>query len=90
MVYPFGGNKQIEVLTGSGSAIRILYNKSDLGLMGSLGQVVDRIYTPLSILNPTPTNTPTITITPVPSKTTRPSSTPTRTNTPRFSPTPTL
>jgi cytoskeleton protein RodZ len=86
-VYPFGGNNQIEVLTGSGSAIRILYNQSDLGLMGSLGQVVDRIYTSTSILNPTPTNTPTVTISPIPSKTVKASSTPTPSKTPAYTPT---
>lgn len=81
--YPFDGNTQIEVLTGNGAAVRIFYNQNEMGPMGSLGEVVNRIYTANAILNPTPTFTPTITETAVPSSTPRPSITP------RFSPTPT-
>ena len=74
--YLFNGNEQIEVLTGDGLAISILFNQSNLGAMGRFGEVVDRIYTAKAILNPTPTFTLT------------PSITPTPTLTPRFSPTP--
>lgn len=70
-VYPFDGNSQIEVLTGNGAAISVLFNKSDLGPMGSIGEVVNRIYTTNAILNPTATSTPTATITPIPSATPR-------------------
>jgi hypothetical protein len=80
--YPFEGNDQIEVLTGNGAAVSILFNQSDLGPMGSVGEVVDRIYTARTILNPTATFTLTPTITSVPSKTPLPSPTP------RFSSTP--
>jgi cytoskeleton protein RodZ len=79
--YPFDGNTQIEVLTGNGAAISILFNQSDLGQMGRIGEVVDRIYTTNAILNPTatitpsPTTTPTPTVTPRPSPTLRPGST---------------
>ena len=73
--YPYDGDKQIEVLTGNGAAVSILYNESDLGAMGSLGEVVNHIYTADSILNPTPTFTPSPTITPKPSATPRPSPT---------------
>lgn len=80
--YPYDGNSQIEVLTGNARAISILYNQNNLGPMGDVGQVVDRIYTANAILNPTatfpptPSTTPTPTITPRPSATLRPSSTP--------------
>jgi cytoskeleton protein RodZ len=80
--YPFDGNSQVEVLTGNGAAVSILFNQSDLGPMGTFGEVVDRIYTANAILNPTATQTPTATITPIPSATPRqsptlrPSSTP--------------
>ena len=74
--YPFDGNSQIEILTGNGAAVSILYNQSNLGPMGRIGEVVDRIYTANAILNPTATVTPTPTITPTP------------TMTPRYSPTP--
>jgi cytoskeleton protein RodZ len=86
--YPYDANQQIEVLTGDGSAINILYNQSDLGLMGLFGEVVDRIYTANAILNPTPTFTSTPSITPLPSATLRPSLTPRTTATPRASATP--
>ncbi len=87
--YSFDGNNQIEVLTGNGAAVDILYNQSNLGAMGTWGEVVDHIYTANSILNPTPTFTPSPTITPIPSKTPKPSATPRPSFTPRFSPTPT-
>jgi cytoskeletal protein RodZ len=87
--YPYDGNTQIEVLTGNGAAISILYNQGDLGPMGSFGEVVDRIYTANTILSPTATSTPSPTITPKPSITPRPSPTLRPSITPRRSPTPT-
>jgi cytoskeleton protein RodZ len=93
--YSFDGITQIEVLTGNGRAISILYNQNDLGPMGNIGEVVDRIYTTTVILNPTATFTPTPTITPTPTATIkptitlRPSNTPRPSTTPRPSPTPT-
>ena len=84
--YPFDGNNQIEILTGDGAAISILFNQSDLGPMGNFGQVVDRIYTANAILNPTATFTPSPTITPLHSLTPTPTLTPT--TTPRTSSTP--
>ncbi len=76
--YSFSGNNQIEVLTGNGAGISVLYNQGNLGAMGRFGEVVDRIYTANAILNPTATttSTPTITLTP--------------TITPQESPTPSL
>ena len=81
--YPFGGNTQIEVLTGNGGAVSILFNQSDLGPMGNPGEVVNRIYTSTTILNPTATYTPTPTITPVPSITPLSSPTPRASTTPQ-------
>jgi cytoskeleton protein RodZ len=92
--YPYDGNNQIEVLTGNGRAISILYNQNNLGPMGDVGQVVDHIYTTNAILNPTatftptPSITPTPTITPRPTITLRPSITPRPSITTRPSPTP--
>ena len=64
--YPFEAENQIEVLIGSGAAIRIVYNGRDLGLMGTFGQVVNNIYLASEIVTPTglPTMTPTVTPTP--------------------------
>jgi cytoskeleton protein RodZ len=81
--YPFDGNNQIEVLTGNGAAVSILFNQSDLGPMGASGEVVDRIYTANAILSPTATFTPTPTISPTPSLTPRQSATPRPSNTPQ-------
>jgi cytoskeleton protein RodZ len=81
--YSFDGESQIEILTGNGAAVSILFNQSDLGPMGSFGEVVNRIYTANAILNPTATFTPTPTISPIPSLTPRPSPTPLSTSIPQ-------
>ncbi|MCG2785981.1 MAG: DUF4115 domain-containing protein [Anaerolineae bacterium] len=74
----FDGRERIEVLTGNGSAIQVIYNQFDFGQMGNPGEVVNRIYTLDGIQTPTPT------VSPTPSNTPRiqPSATPTLTSTP--------
>jgi cytoskeleton protein RodZ len=57
--YPFIGDNQVEVLTGNGAALQVFYNGADQGVLGELGEVVDLIYTPQGILEPTATLTPT-------------------------------
>ena len=84
--YSFSGNTQIEVLTGNGAGVSILFNQGNLGPMGRFGEVVDRIYTANAILIPTATTTPTGTITPTPTITPRESPTPTLTKTPLLPP----
>lgn len=80
--YPFGGQERIEVLTGNAAALQIFYNQQDLGVLGSMGEVADLIFTaggiqtPTPTVTPTPTASPSPTITPRPSPTTRPSATP--------------
>jgi transcriptional regulator with XRE-family HTH domain len=80
--YPFDGSERIEVLTGDGSAVQIIYNQTNLGVMGTFGEVVDLIYTLKDVLKPTPT--------PLPTPTDTPRVTPTATGspTPRYTPTP--
>jgi cytoskeleton protein RodZ len=80
--YPFEAESQIEVLVGSGAAIRTVYNGRDLGLMGTFGQVVNNIYMGTEIITPTalPSTTPTITLTPT--NTLAPTATPQVTSTP--------
>lgn len=79
----FQAENQVVVLTGDGSALRITYNGQDLGLMGGVGEVVNRVYlitgvaTPTATVPPTATNTPLVTSTPT--FTTTPSATPTAT-----------
>lgn len=70
----FEADNQVEVLTGNGSALRITYNGTDLGLMGGPGEVVSRVYLVSGVATPTATVTPTITNTPL--------TTPTPTDTP--------
>src|SRR5258706_1721690 len=59
----FQGAGRIEVLTGSGSAVQVLFNQQGLGVMGNFGEVVDRIYTVNGVETPTPTSSPTVTAT---------------------------
>ena len=91
--YPFEAVDQVEVLVGSGAAIRIIYNGRDLGLLGSFGQVVSNIYRAEEIITPTGMPSATASITPtttntVPASATLPVSatvgtgTPVPTNTP--------
>jgi hypothetical protein len=86
--YPFDAEEQIEVLVGSGAAIRVVYNGQDLGFLGTFGQVVSTIYRADEIITPTalpsaiPTNTLTPTATLTPSRTPVPSNTSNSTNTP--------
>lgn len=86
--YLFEAEEQVEVLVGSGGAVRIAYNGRDLGLMGTFGQIVSNIYRANEIVTPTalPSATPTNTVPPSP--TVRPSNTPVSSNTPVPSNTP--
>jgi hypothetical protein len=80
--YPFEAEEQIEVLVGSGAAIRIVYNGQDLGLLGGLGQVVSNIYRANEVITPTAQPTPTATITVPATSTVPPTLTPVPSNTP--------
>jgi cytoskeletal protein RodZ len=86
--YPYEAENQIEVLVGSGAAIRIVYNGRDLGLMGTFGQVVNNIYLGTEIITPTALPTTTATITLTPTKTSVPTATSKFTSTPAPSATP--
>jgi cytoskeleton protein RodZ len=83
--YPFEAENQIEVLVGSGAAIRVVYNGRDLGLMGTFGQVVNNIYLDAEILTPTALPTATGTVAPTPTNTALPTATPRLTATPALS-----
>jgi len=86
--FPFNGNNQVEILTGNGAALQIVYNQTDLGVLGVFGEVIDRIYTQNAIVEPTASITPSPTITPTPTRTPRLTSTPLPTRTPFYSTTP--
>ena len=85
--YPYQAENQIEVLVGSGAAIRTVYNGRDLGLMGTFGQVVNNIYlseeiiTPTALPSPTVTSTVPVTSTVQPTSTLGPTATPVPSNT---------
>lgn len=65
-VYVFSGSKLVEILTGSGAALQVFYNQQDLGLLGILGEVVNRTFTPAGVENPTPSPTPPVPPAPTP------------------------
>ena len=79
--YPYQAETRIEVLVGSGAAIRTVYNGRDLGLMGTFGQVVNNIYLSEEIITPTSLPSPTITSTLPVTSTVSPTSTVTPTST---------
>jgi hypothetical protein len=75
--YPYEAEGQIEVLVGSGAAIRIVYNGRDLGLLGTFGQVVGNIYLADGIITPTALPTAVSIRTLTPTATVSPTTTPT-------------
>ncbi len=70
--YLFAGDENIEILTGSGSALQVIYNEQDLGTLGDYGQVVDFVITVDGVQTPTPTITFTPTLEPTPTVTPTP------------------
>jgi cytoskeleton protein RodZ len=70
--YTFAGSERIELLTGDGSSIKVYFNQEDLGQIGAVGEVVERIFTISGVETPTPafpstsTPIPTSTVTPTP------------------------
>jgi cytoskeletal protein RodZ len=76
----FGGELNIEVLTGNAGGVEIIFNQRELGVMGLHGEVVSRIFTSEGIATPTPTISPTPTpsdtpeVTPTPTETAQPES----------------
>ncbi len=82
--YTYSGNTAIVLLTGDASALEVYYNQKDLGILGSLSQVMNiqytaKGYTDLGALNtatPAPTSLPTLT----PQPTAKPTLTPTLMN----------
>jgi len=86
--YPFDAADQIEVLVGSGAALRVTYNQRDMGLLGGFGEVVNLIYRADGMVTPTPTIGPSPTVTPTPTATFTPTMTPSSTRTPTSTPTP--
>jgi hypothetical protein len=55
----FVGNSAVELWTGNGLGTRVVFNGQDQGTLGSLGEVVIRIWTLGGMITPTPTATAT-------------------------------
>ncbi|HJS28452.1 MAG TPA: RodZ domain-containing protein [Anaerolineales bacterium] len=60
---PFSGEETVEILTGNGLALEVVYNQTNIGRLGFFGEVVHRVFMAEGIFTPTPTNT----FTPTPS-----------------------
>jgi cytoskeleton protein RodZ len=84
--YSFSANRQIDLLTGNGAGLQVVFNQQDLGTLGSFGEIVERIFS----LEGVQTVTPSVphTNTPPPTSPSTPSPTPTQTVVPH-TPTPT-
>jgi cytoskeleton protein RodZ len=57
--YPFSAKDQIELTTGNAAALQVFYNQEDLGILGTLGQVVRLVFVPGGMTTPTPAATAT-------------------------------
>lgn len=89
--YLFTGNKRIELITGNAAALQVIYNQTDLGVLGASGEVVDLIFSLTEYGTPTLTPSITPSATKPPTRTLKPSNTypPTRTPRPSSTPNPT-
>lgn len=74
--YPFTGRDRIELLTGDGSALQVVFNQQNLGTLGQTGEVVNLIFNKDGAMTPTTQFTPTPTITIRPTNTIRPTAVP--------------
>lgn len=72
--YPFAGKVRIVILTGNGAGLQVLFNQQDLGTLGFLGEVVERIFTLQGMQTPTPSVSLTPTL--APTSTSTPEGTP--------------
>ena len=66
--YPFAGEERVELVTGNGAGLQVIFNQQNLGLLGLFGEVVQRVFTVQGVILPTPvippTSTPSPTATP--------------------------
>jgi cytoskeletal protein RodZ len=81
----YEAEEQIQILTGNAAALRVTYNGRDLGLLGNVGEVVNRVFTISGIVTPTATIPPTPTNTLPVTSTLTPTATPTITPEPETS-----
>lgn len=70
-IYGFSGDEYVEITTGNGAGLQVLYNDLDLGTLGSFGEVINFVITVNGVQTPTPTTT----FTPTPTETNTPEGT---------------
>jgi cytoskeletal protein RodZ len=77
-VYQFSGTKTIELITGNAAALQVTFNGSSIGILGSMGQIADLVFTSAGVQTATPavTGSATSTTTKIPTST--PTLTPTK------------
>ncbi len=67
--YPYSAKNTIQLETGNGAAVEVYFNQKDLGKMGTVGQVVNLVFsqegmiTPTASFSATPIATPLFTVT---------------------------
>lgn len=72
--YAFGARQRIEFSCGNGAGVRLVFNQSDLGNPGAMGEPVRWIFTAEGPVTPTPQVTASPTPTPPPTSTPTPTS----------------
>lgn len=70
--YAFGARQRIEFSCGNGAGVRLVFNQSDLGNPGAMGEPVRWIFTAEGLVTPTPQVTTSPTLTPPPTSTPTP------------------
>jgi len=81
--YPYSAKKTIQLETGNGAALEVYFNQKDLGKLGTIGQVVNLVFSQAGMITPTASFTTTPTATAVFTFTVQPTATvPTSTITP--------
>ncbi len=75
--YQFSGYNKIELLTGNGAALQVIYNETDLGVLGEPGSVIHLVFSKDGFTTPTPAKPATPVNTRQPTLTIQPSVTPT-------------
>jgi hypothetical protein len=58
-IQDYSGGESVSVTTANGAGIRVFYNGEDQGVMGSVGEIVIRVWTLAGAITPTATSTPT-------------------------------
>jgi len=59
--YPFAAVERVELITGNGAGLQVIFNQQDLGVIGQFGEVVLRVFTVQGVIAPTPIVPPTAT-----------------------------